>query len=72
MMVGATCGESSISETAALLGFSYTKVSKVYSELCEEQKQPVTGNSVGGNTLLMIVVTGQLPDLLKLTGRPQV
>jgi hypothetical protein len=60
MIVDATHGDSSFSETAAFLGFLHTTVSRVYRERCDKQ-----------NTLLMREVRGQCPDSFKLTERPQ-
>ena len=69
MIVGARQGGLSISETADLLGFSHTTVSRVCREWCEKQKHPVSSSSVGRNALLMREVRGEGPDWSKLTGR---
>jgi len=53
----------SISESALLLGFSRTTISRVSKEWCEkETKHPVCGNPVGENALLMLEVRGKLAD----------
>ena len=56
MIVGAKQGGLSISDTADLLGFSHTTVSRVSREWCEIKKHPVSSSSAGRNTLLMRVV----------------
>ena len=71
MIVDATHGDSSISETAAFLGFLRTTVSRVYREWCINKTHSVSGSSVGKNTLLMREVRGECPDSFKLTERPQ-
>ena len=53
MIVGARCAGSSTSETAGLLGFSRTTVSRVNRESCDKQKNPVSGCPVGENNSLM-------------------
>ena len=70
MIVGARQGGLSISETADLLGFCCTTVSRVCREWCgKKKKHPVSSSSVGRNVLLMGEVRGEGPDLSKLTGR---
>ena len=66
MNVGARRGGLSILETADILGFSRTHVSRVYSELREKLKKHCEGR----NTLFMREVRGEGPDWSKLTGRP--
>ena len=56
MIVGARQGGLSISETADLLGFSHTTVSRVCREWCEKQKHPVPE---GRNMFLMREVRGK-------------
>lgn len=67
---GMVVGGLSISQTADLLGFSCTTVSSVQREGCEKE-HPVSGSSVGENTLIMREVRGERPDRFKLTGKQQ-
>ena len=53
MIVGGRQGGFSISQTADLLGFPCTAVSRVCREWCEKQKHPVSSRSAGRNALLM-------------------
>ena len=60
MIVGARQGGLSISETADLLGFSRTTVSRVCcKEWHEKKKHPVRRSSVCKNALLMREEKGQ-------------
>ena len=71
MIVAARQGGLSISETADLLGFSHTTVSRVCREWCKkkQKRHPVSSSSAGRNVLLMREVRGEGPDWSKLTGR---
>ena len=60
MVVGARRAGLSISQSAQLLGFSRTTISRVYKERCE--KHPVCGSPVGENALLMLEVKGEWAD----------
>ncbi len=59
MIVGARQAGLSVSETADLLGFSQTTVSRVYSKI---KKHPASSGSADGNALLMREVRGERLD----------
>ena len=70
MIVGARQGGLSISETADLLGFSCTTVSRSLQRMVRKtKKHPVSSSSAGRNALLMREVRGEGPDWSKLTGK---
>ena len=62
LVVGARRAGLSISETADLLGFSRTTISRVYRE---------RSISLGENALLMPEVRGEWPDWFKMIERQQ-
>ncbi len=59
MVVGARRAGLSISETADLLGFSHTTISRVYRNGLKKRKYPVSGSCVDENALLMSEVRGE-------------
>ncbi len=61
MVVGARRAGLSISETADLLGFSHTTISRVYRELSKKRKYPVNSSSLSENALSMSEVRGEWP-----------
>ena len=71
MVVGARRAGLSISETADLLGFSRTTISRVTENGPKKRKYPVSGTSLGENALLMPEVRGEWPDWFKMIERQQ-
>ena len=61
----------SISETADLLGFSRTTISRVTENGPKKRKFPVSGTSLGENALLKPEVRGEWPDWFKMIERQQ-
>jgi len=62
MVVGARQAGLNISQSAQVLGFSHTTISRVFKECCEKEKHPVCGSPVGENALLMLEVRGEWAD----------
>jgi len=58
MVVGCWC----ISQSALLLGFSHTTISRVYKNGLKREKHPVCGSPVGENALLILEVRGEWAD----------
>ncbi len=71
MVVGARRTGLSISQTADLLGFSHTTISRVYRERSEKRKYPVSSSCVDENALLMSEVRGEWTDWLEMIERQQ-
>lgn len=76
MIANARWAGLSIFETANLLGFSQTTVSRVFTQTGEKNKQtkrkhPVSSSSMDRNASVMIEVTGERPDWCELTERLQ-
>ncbi len=65
MVVGARRAGLSISETADLLGFSRSTISKVYREWSEKEKIS-SERQLCGNALLMSEVRGEWADWLEM------
>jgi len=61
IIVGARRASLSISQSAQLLGFSCTTISRVYKELCEKGEKKKT-TFQGENALLMLEVRGEWAD----------
>lgn len=68
MIVDARDAGLSASETADLLGFSCTNISRVYGEWSKKRKYPVSGTSQGRNAFLMPELRG---DWFQMTEKQQ-
>ena len=71
LVVGARRAGLSISETADLLGFSRTTISRVTENGPKKRKYPVSGTLLGENALLVPEVRGEWPDWFKMIERQQ-
>ncbi len=71
MVVGARRTGLSISNTADLLGFSHTTISRFTENGPKKRKYPVSGSCVDENALVMSEVRGEWTDWLEMIERQQ-
>ncbi len=71
MVVGARRAGLSISETADLLGFSHTTISRVTENGPKKRKYTVSSSCVNENALLMSEVRREWTDWFEMTERQQ-
>ncbi len=71
MVVGVRRTGLSISETADLLGFSHTTISRFTENGTKKRKYPVSASCVDENALLMSEVRGEWTDWLEMIERQQ-